>query len=97
MGHIVRSLDSKRDATEIWLYIANDNFDAADRLIDLFNEKLNLLSDNPGLGQQRDELRPGLRSFPVGKYVLFYRAVEGGIELVRLLHGARDIPRFFRR
>ena len=97
MGRVVRSPDSKRDTTEIWVYIAEDNFDAADRLIDLFNEKLALLADHPGLGQMRDDLAPGLRSFPVGKYLLFYRPMAGGIELVRVLHGARDLPRHFRR
>ena len=87
MGRIVRSPDAKRDTTQIWVYIAEDNFDAADRLIDLFDEKLNLLAEYPGLGQQRDDLAPGLRSFPVGKYLLFYRPIASGIELVRVLHG----------
>jgi toxin ParE1/3/4 len=32
-----------------------------------------------------------LRSFPVGNYVIFYREVSEGIEIIRVLHGARDI------
>jgi toxin ParE1/3/4 len=40
-------------------------------------------------------MAPGLRSFPVGNYVVFYRIVPEGIELVRVLHGARDLRRLF--
>jgi toxin ParE1/3/4 len=32
-----------------------------------------------------------LRSFPVGRYVIFYLAIPGGVQIVRVLHGARDI------
>lgn len=43
------------------------------------------------MGRSQGRLRPNLRSHPHGSYVIFYRAVEGGIEVVRVLHGARDI------
>jgi len=36
-----------------------------------------------------------LRSFPVGSYVIFYRPMENGVEIVRVLHGARDLPPLF--
>jgi toxin ParE1/3/4 len=45
----------------------------------------------PASGRLRDELRPGVRSFPVGSYVVFYRAVAGTIEVLRVLHESRDI------
>lgn len=47
------------------------------------------------MGKACEELQPSIRSFPVGKYILFYRPIEGGIELVRVLHGARDIESLF--
>ncbi|TAE60722.1 MAG: type II toxin-antitoxin system RelE/ParE family toxin [Nostocales cyanobacterium] len=47
------------------------------------------------MGKLCDELAPSLRSFPVGKYLLFYRSVVDGIELVRVIHGARDIQNLF--
>jgi toxin ParE1/3/4 len=47
------------------------------------------------MGRKRDELSPRLRSFPVGPFVLFYRAVKGGIEVARVLRGSRDIPSLF--
>ena len=36
-----------------------------------------------------------LRSFPFGRYVIFYLALPGGIEIVRVLHGARDLDAIF--
>jgi toxin ParE1/3/4 len=47
------------------------------------------------MGRLRPELVPKLRSFPVGEYVVFYRSIRDGIEVVRVLNGARDIGRLF--
>jgi toxin ParE1/3/4 len=47
------------------------------------------------MGRNRDELYPGLKSFPVGKYIIFYLPISGGLEIVRILHGMRDIDIFF--
>ena len=49
------------------------------------------------MGQVRPELASGVRSFPVGKYVVFYLPMEEGIEVVQVIHAARDIPAVFRR
>jgi len=43
------------------------------------------------MGRVRDELEAGLRSFPLGAYVIFYAAIENGIEVLRVLHSAHDI------
>lgn len=96
MGRVRKTVPAKRDYVQIWLHIAGDSVDAADRVVAEFDEKLQLLAQFPGLGQSREDLAPSLRSFPVGNYLLFYRAVKGGIELVRVLHGARDLRRLFR-
>jgi toxin ParE1/3/4 len=98
MGLVRRTPTSHRDYAEIWDYVAsNGSSDAADRLLRTFDEKLDLLSDFPGLGPARPELRPRLRSFPVGNYLLFYRPIRGGIELIRVIHGARDLRAEFHR
>jgi toxin ParE1/3/4 len=47
------------------------------------------------MGAVRDELIPNLRSFPVGNYLIFYKPLPDGIEVLRVLHGARDLPPFF--
>ncbi len=43
------------------------------------------------LGKSVEELAPNLRFVPLGNYLIFYRPTDGGIEIVRLLHGARDV------
>ena len=53
------------------------------------------LASHPNLGRSRDELAEGLRSFPVGRYVIFYRAIPEGVEIVRVLHGSRDLNAIF--
>ena len=47
------------------------------------------------MGRVRDELEPGMRSFPFGRYVIFYMPIDEGIDVVRVLHGARDIDAIF--
>ena len=54
-----------------------------------------LLAENPEMGRTRNDLETNLRSFPVGNYVIFYEVIVGGIEVLRVLHGARDIPDIF--
>ena len=85
----------RADLDDIWLYIGSDNAAAADRFIDELVGKFQTLAAQPGIGRTRDELGESLRSFPVGNYIIFYRAVRDGIEVVRVLSGFRDIPNVF--
>jgi toxin ParE1/3/4 len=94
---IVRSTDAAKDVASIWDYIANDNFDAADRVVDQFVEALNLISQWPHSGTERADLATGIRSYPVGKYIIFYRVLPTAIEVVRILHSARNLRRIFGR
>jgi toxin ParE1/3/4 len=55
------------------------------------------LAQNSGLGRKRPELRTDLRSFPIGNFVVFYQQIEGGIDVIRLLHGSRDIEEEFKQ
>ena len=47
------------------------------------------------MGRNRPDLAPELRSFPVDNYIIFYRPISEGIQVIRVLHGARDIPPLF--
>lgn len=89
------SVQSRLDLNEIWLYIAADNVTAADRFIDELVSRFQTLAAEPGIGRTRDELAESLRSFPVGNYVILYRTIQDGIEVVRVLSGFRDIPYIF--
>ena len=87
------------DLEAIWLYVAEQGgVDAADRLIDAIIAGMRLLADHPGMGRARGDLAPGLRGFPTPDYLdylIFYRRVRGSIDIVRVLHGRQDLPRFF--
>jgi toxin ParE1/3/4 len=95
MARITRRPLAEADIFEIWDYIADDSFEAADRWVDRLDEKFRLLSTQPLIGRGRDELERGARSFPFGRYVIFYMPTEDGIDVVRVLHGARDIDAVF--
>lgn len=79
------------DLFEIWIFIATDNENAADSWIDRLDAQFALLSSQPLIGRVRDELFVGLRSFPFGRYVIFYLPDTNGITVVRVLHSARDL------
>ena len=86
------------DLGEIWEYIAIESNEAvADRIIDLITDRLLLLSRWPRLGRTRNDLRHGLRSYVFGNYIIFYRISRGGVVILRVLHGRRDIRRMFQR
>jgi toxin ParE1/3/4 len=83
------------DLIEIWIYIADDSVANADAFIDKLYQAIQALGRQPGSGRHREELAPGIQSFPFGRYIIFYRAVTSGIEIVRVLHSARDIENIF--
>ena len=86
---------AEADLEAIVDYIAADNPAAADEFIARLEDLAARLAETPGMGRARSEFLPGLRSFRLGHYLLFYRATTSGIEVVRVLHGARDFPTLF--
>lgn len=94
MDYIVSPL-AEADLEEIWLYIASDNPNAADRLIGKIFETVELITTSPLMGRMRNELASGLRSFGAQPYIIFYRPLPDAIEIVRVLHGSRDIDTIF--
>lgn len=82
---------------DIWYYLARESgsVEIADRLIDSITERFFLLANHPYLGRRRDDLRPGLRCFPVGQYVIIYRIDETDVLILHVLHGRRDIEKLF--
>jgi toxin ParE1/3/4 len=79
------------DLESIWAFIAADNVTAANRLIDRIGGVFEMLMERPLAGRDRSELRSNLRSFPVGNYLIFYRALPDGVEVVRVMNGRQDI------
>ncbi|MBC6452807.1 MAG: type II toxin-antitoxin system RelE/ParE family toxin [Hormoscilla sp. SP5CHS1] len=88
---------AREDINKINDYIAEKNPEAADRFVDRIYEKRQLLAKFPGLGRKRDDLAPELRSFPVEDYLIFYRPVAGGIQIMRVVSCYRDLEDIFSR
>ena len=95
MPQVTRRPLAETDILEIWDYIADDSLAAADRWVDHLDEQFRVLATQPMMGRARDELARGVRSFPLGRYVVFYVPLDDGIDVVRVLHGARDIDAVF--
>ena len=89
------SAAARSDLDDVWFYIAQDNVEEADKCIQFIVAKFPKLEAWPEIGRQREELSSRLRSLVAGQYVIFYRPMENGIEIVRVLHGARDLPPLF--
>lgn len=96
MARVTTSRDADFDLLEIWAHIARHRIEAADRLAERFDEVFQSLARSPNIGRGVDGLLPGLRRFPIGEYLVFFTAAEGGIRVVRVIHGAREIlPELF--
>jgi len=86
---------AEAELDDIWYYVVKESgsMEIADRLVDSIAERFYLLSRYPHLGRQRDhDLRPGLRSFAVGQYVIIYRLVQDeDVLILHVLRGSRNI------
>ena len=83
------------DLKEIWAYVAEHNPEAADSLVKEITRRFAILRDPPHMGREQDRLLVNLRSFAVRNYLIFYQPFDGGIEILRVLHGLRDIGSIF--
>ncbi len=93
MSQVLFAESAKSDLLEAWLFIAEENMDAADGVIDTIHQEAQTLSLQPLMGRLRPELAEGVRSWPTStRYILFYVQSDEGVTVLRVLHHARDIP-----
>jgi toxin ParE1/3/4 len=85
------SPQAKSELEAIGDYIAADSPANAERFIDRLTEKFIALGRSPRIGRARPGLRSDLRSFPFGAYLILYRIVDDGVEIVRVVHSARNL------
>jgi toxin ParE1/3/4 len=83
------------DLLDIWRHVATDNPVAADRLLDRINGTFALLAETPRLGPARRDVGHDMRYFVVGSYLILYRPLANGVEIVRVVHGARRLTGLF--
>jgi plasmid stabilization system protein ParE len=83
---------AKADLDEIWLYVAREaSENTADRLINGITSRFVALAQTPMAGRLANSIEPGIRVFPVGNYLIYYRIDrDDWISIVRVIHGMRD-------
>ena len=88
---IVRSPAADSDLIDIWQAIAQDSTRAADRLLDLIADRILQLDAFPDSGPRRPDIAADARALTVGNYLVLYRSTPEKIEILRIVHGARDV------
>ena len=92
MHRLVFTEQAQADLLEAWLFIAEDNPAAADKVLDTLEKEAKLLLVQPLMGRVRSELGRALRSWPSATpYVLFYEVDKSELTVLRVLHHARDV------
>ncbi len=92
MGQVRKTARAEIDLVDILAYIHQRNPTAAQRLNLRFSAVFELLAEHPWAGVEREHYAPGLRSFVSGNYAILYRiGGEEDVQVIRVLHGARDI------
>ncbi|MGD0462586.1 MAG: type II toxin-antitoxin system RelE/ParE family toxin [Tepidisphaeraceae bacterium] len=85
------------DIRSIAQWIARDSAHAAAKWIDDLEREFSKIAQTPGIGTDRNDLRPQLRSVAFGNYLIFFKSMHNGVIVVRVIHGARDYAAIFRR
>jgi toxin ParE1/3/4 len=93
---VVRTDQAETELAEILDYLEERNPQAGARLATAIDERCTLLGQLPQMGRTREELGPSVRSVVIEQYVLFYRVTATAVEVLRVLHGARDIDTLMR-
>ncbi len=99
MPAVHQTVKCRADLVAIDVDIRRADPAAADRVLADVDTTLQPLAELPMVGRSREELAPGLRSLTVkrsGMYLIFYRPTPDGIQVIRVTHGARDLPKELR-
>jgi toxin ParE1/3/4 len=83
--------EAEQDLDQIEEYIGNDDATAAVKFVARLTDRFGQLAEHPGIGRERIEYGPGIRSVAEGDYVIIYRVKNSTLEILRVLHGRRDI------
>ena len=85
-----------KDLEDIFDYTFDEfGYDQAEKYLLEIEEIFQNLIINPQIGKKRDEIKQGLYSFPKDNHIIFYRILDNHIRIVRVLHGSRDISKYF--
>lgn len=84
-----------QDINEIADYFAANNVRFGEQFFNDFNRKCKQLVAFPNSGKSYDYIYSGLKGVPLSGYIIFYRVLEDGIEILRVISGRRDLPAVF--
>lgn len=93
MTRVVFRPEAEIDLVAIALSVAERSESRALALVKRLRARCAALERHPQTGRPRGELGPGLRSLVERPYIIFYRVEGGVVEVVAVVHGARDLPR----
>ena len=94
MSNFVLTQAAKGDLRKILEYLEGDSPSALLKVVDALDDAMQLLADNPGIGHLRSDLTPqDVRFWSVLRYLVIYRPDTKPLEIVRVLHGKRDVRR----
>jgi toxin ParE1/3/4 len=93
MAEVRRSAQAEIDLETILEDLQQNNPAAAERYATAFYDKGQMLAQFPEIGRSRPEIAPNLRSTLVHPYVVFYRLEGDVVQIIRILHGKRDLRR----
>jgi plasmid stabilization system protein ParE len=97
MKRFILTPRAEQDLGDIWDYIAADSVEAAGRVLDTLEKTVERLAKNPGLGHMREELADRRhRFFLVYSYLIVYRFGTRPLQVIRVLHAARDVQTILR-
>jgi toxin ParE1/3/4 len=95
MSRYVINILASRDLNEIADYFAENNLEAGEQFFRAFNRKCQQLVAFPNSGKSYAEIRSNLRGISLEGYVIFYRVLDEGIEILRVVSGRRNFPSLF--
>lgn len=99
MARVVYAPLAEQDVRNIAAYLVehSQSLTVGFRFLDAIEYRCSQYASQPELGERCADLGRAVRRFTVGNYVVFYRAAQTGIEVLRVLHGSRDVPTAFRQ
>jgi plasmid stabilization system protein ParE len=90
--------EARADPIEIWNYIAEDSIDSADQVVARLYDAFMRLGQTPGMGHHREDLADSRHRFwAVYSYIVAYRWETTPIQVIAVVHGARQLEAFFQQ
>ena len=95
MRRLIRSAQSEIDLIAVWRHIAIDNLDAATRLLERIDQRIQVLTEFPFIGESQPQFGASVRRIIEGNYLIFYEVRPDSVFVLRVFHSARKLDDLF--